>query len=346
VTSNTIRIVSIVLAGLAFVLVLKVSMSAQSPWARFVDPNEKAYSLDVPQGWRVVGGIQRRSPMQPHSVLTLDSPGGATHIVLGNVDAFTYSVLTPMSMKLGFREGSPYSPGGDNLKMLNYRTGQQFAEMTGRQIFPTLCSNVQLVASREHAPVQPRPQPNGLTQGATRGDAFFVCERSGHKLNGYVFSQTDYTGQAGVPGGIWNADTTYSFLTPEGNGDAAGVVLTHIVQSVQINQQWLTSQMRLSDQMANQALTQASAQLSVNVSDMQGTFSDTAKAQQATQEEMHRLLSGFDEYETSTGERKSVPYAAATNWWSNARGQTLGTQGPNSPGIGFDPMTRVPSGKE
>jgi len=323
----------------------QVGQAASGTWIRFTDPKEQAYSIDVPQDWHVSGGMQRRSAMQAHSVLTLDSPGGATRIVIGNVDAFTYSVLTPLSSKLGFHEGSLYSPGADNMKILNYRTGQQFAEAAGGQMFAALCQNLQMVRSRILTPITPRPQANGLTQGSTSGDAFFTCQRNGHRLNGYVFSRTEYTGQQGAAGGIWNADNTFSFLTPEGNGNAAGIVLTHIIQSVHLNQQWLTTQMRLSAQLADHAIAQAGAQLAANAKDMENTFSSDAKAQQDTQEEMHRVLSGFDEYETSTGERKTVPYAAAANWWSNSKGQVIGTQGPNSPSLDAQPMTRVPSGK-
>jgi hypothetical protein len=92
-------------------------------------------------------------------------------------------------------------------------------------------------------------------------------------------------------------------------------------------------------------LAQAQAQLGDNSSSMLGTFSsDTAAAADANQDEMHRLISGFDEYQTASGDRKSVPYAAATNWWTNGRGQTVGTQGQAGP-AGFQEMTRVPAGR-
>jgi hypothetical protein len=332
-------------AGMTVLLIVGNGMAQESPWVRYVDPKERAYTIDVPRGWQVNGGMQRRSPMQAHNVLRLRSPGGATQMTIGNVDGFTYSVLTPMSVQLGFHEGSITSPGADNLKMLNYRTGQQFAEISGRTLFGQQCQKLRLVRVRPHPGVKPRPQPNGLTQGSTAGDAFFTCEKGGHKLAGYVFSETQYTNQSGVPGGIWNGDNTYAFLTPEGKGNEAGMVLTHIVKSVQINQQWLTKELRVSAELANHALAQANAQLSANPTSMQGTFSDTSKAAQATQEEMHRLLSGFDEYQTVSGERKSVPYAAATNWWTNNKGQAFGTQGPLSPGMNAQPMRRVPPGQ-
>jgi hypothetical protein len=316
-----------------------------NPWVQYTEPAEHAYRIDVPRSWQVSGGIQRRSPMQPHSVLTLRSPGGVTEMVIGNVDAFTYSMTTPIGIQLGFHEGTITSPGTDNLRVLDYRTGQQFAARSGATLFAQRCQSLQLVRTRAKPGVQPRPQANGLTQGSTIGDAFFTCKKDGHTLNGYVFAETDYTTQPGVPGGIWNADNTYAFLTPEGNGNAAGIVMAHIIKSVRIDQQWLATQLQVSASLANHALAQANAQMDASAKDMQGIFSGTQQDAQNNQEEMTRLISGFDEYQTAAGERKTVPYATATNWWSNNKGHTIGTQSPNSPGVDWQDMTRVAPGR-
>jgi len=332
-------------ATVAFVMLAGNSI-AQGPWVPFVDPNEHAYSIEIPNGWQVSGGLQRRSAMQAHSIVFLRSPKGATQMVLGNVDNFSYSIPTPLSNQLGFHEGSITSPGADHLKMLNYRTGKQFAIMTGKNLFNE-CQNLKLVGSRDLPGRQPQPQANGLAQGATIGDAFFTCERDGHKLDGYVYSETEYTRQPNVPGGVWDADNTYAFLTPDGNGAAAGIVLAHIVKSAQINQQWLAQQSRLSAELANHAIAQADARLSTNANNIDGTFANPSSQDiDQNQAEMERLISGFDEYETASGEHKTVPYAAATNWWSNGQGQIVGTQGPLSPGMTWQPMKRVPPGQQ
>jgi NAD(P)H-hydrate repair Nnr-like enzyme with NAD(P)H-hydrate epimerase domain len=61
-------------------------------FARFTDSTEHAFSVDVPRGWAVTGGIARRSVMQPHVTLTLRSPGGLTFMALGNLHAYTYTL--------------------------------------------------------------------------------------------------------------------------------------------------------------------------------------------------------------------------------------------------------------
>lgn len=332
---------------LAMTAILVMSASpalAQANFTQFVDPVERAFSVEVPAGWQVTGGMRRRSAMQAHPMVILRSPGGLTEMALGNLDAYTYSVLDRRDAVLGFREGSPYAPGVDHMIKLNYRTGQQFAVMYGERYLAQECQNLQLVQSRGHAAGDYAPERamNGLTYSATAGDAFFTCERDGHRFEAYVYSQTALTGQPGV-GGIWNAEHTYMFLTPEGHGAAAGVVLSHIVKSGRVNPQWLATQLRLSDAEANRALTAASAQVDRDFAAMTSTFAADRAAASDNQAEMERLISGFDEYQTASGERRTVPYAAATNWWSKG-GQTVGTQGPLGPN-GFQPMTRVPLGQ-
>ena len=323
----------------------RVAFGSQNPWARYTDNTEHAFSIDVPRGWQVQGGIARRSPMQPHVVLTLRSPGGKTTMLLGNAEAFTYAVLTRMSYDLGFREGTLYSPGTDNMLMRNYIQGQKFAVVYGGRFLPKECQNVRSIGSRNRPDKAYRSSAYGLQFSGTAGDAFFTCEKEGHKYEAYVFSVTELSAQPNVPGGIWNADFTYLFATPEGHGAAAGVTLAHILSSFRFDQDWLARQLKVSRDSANKALAEANAKFDANAASMRSTFTGTNRDARASQEEFGRLISGFDEYQTAGGEKKYVPYAAATNWWSNDKGQTLGTQGPLSPGMNMQEMKRVPPGK-
>lgn len=327
------------------------SRAAQDPWARHADTTEHAFTVDVPHGWQVSGGVVRRSPMQPHVVLTLRSPGGKTELLLGNAEAFTYSVPTPTGRQLGFREGSLYSPGTDKLLVRSYRTGKDFAVQYARQRLPRECRNVKALLSRDRPDKAYRSSAYGLQFSGTAGDAFYTCERDGHGYEAYVFSSTELVGQPQVAGGIWNAEYTYLFVTPQGQGMAAGAVLAHVVGSFRFDPKWLAAQLQVSRDAAGKAIADANARLDANAATMRSTFAETPressaqKAAAANQEEMGRLMSGFDRYETASGEKRDVPYGAATNWWSNGRGQVRGTQGPRAPSIDMQEMKRVPAGK-
>ena len=181
---------------------------------------------------------------------------------------------------------------------------------------------------------------------ASAGDAFFTAEREGHTYEVYVFAKTEITGDQNTA--VWNADNTFAFSTPEGHGMAAGLVVTHIVQSLRIDPQWLAKQLQVSGKLAQDALDAANASLANNTAMIDKTFSSaqTERDARASQEEIGRLISGFDTYKTESGDTKTVPYATATDWWSNGKGQTLGTQGPLAPGSDWNHMRRVnPTGE-
>lgn len=331
-------------------------MAEESPWVRWTEPHEHSFAVDVPKDWKVEGGLFRRSPMQPHFMLRLSSPRGVTKMLLGNTEGFSYSVLTPLGYQLGFREEMLYSPGGDNLWLRNYRTGRVFAEVYGSHALAEECRNVKLLGSRDRRDLSGQSiNQYGVPQSVTAGEAFFACEKDGKKFDAYMYTQTEMTGTPQTSA-VWNADNSWGFLTPEGQGMAAGIILSRIVASVRIDQNWLARQLQVSWQMAQHNMEVAIQTSAAQSRALQSTFAEMDRrgaerhanvqhgAAQA-QDEIGRLISGFDEYTTSTGDRKTVQYGAASNWWSDNRGQTLGTQSNLSPGYQWTPMTRVPLGE-
>jgi hypothetical protein len=108
-------------------------------------------------------------------------------------------------------------------------------------------------------------------------------------------------------------------------------------------------ELQVSGKLVQNALDAADASLANNAAMIDKTFSSPSQTQhdaRASQEEIGRLISGFDTYKTESGDTKTVPYAAATDWWSNSKGQTLGTQGPMAPGPDWNHIQRVnPTGE-
>src|ERR1700730_15745420 len=78
-----------VLCALTVLLFSKAHAAAQGsadsssfvPWR---EPNEGAYSLDVPRGWKVGGGILRRTPVDVRSAVNAAYPDGAIRVLLGD----------------------------------------------------------------------------------------------------------------------------------------------------------------------------------------------------------------------------------------------------------------------
>src|SRR6185503_15410058 len=77
------------------------------------------------------------------------SPDSGITIRLGDVDLPPFSVPTPLLAQLGFREGSPYSPGyGINMIVMRYLPGEQFARYYITSRVGQVCSGLQIVSSQ------------------------------------------------------------------------------------------------------------------------------------------------------------------------------------------------------
>jgi hypothetical protein len=320
------------------------ALAQDDPWVAFTDPHEHAFTIEVPRGWQVTGGIMRRSALQPYSVVMLRSPGGATQMILGDSNAITYTTMTLLRAQLRFHEGMLVDGGGgEPMWILNYRSGQQFAALYGERLLGQQCENVRLTTtrSRPEAVTHPPQSYAGVPTTAMAGDAFFTCEKGGHRFEAYFFSQTNMTGDP-QKGAIWNAQNTFGFIAPEGRGMAAGLIVAHIIGSARTDQAWLVRQLKVAGDIARATAVRADAQLAETARQINSTFAGTQREASVSQAEFGRLISGFDEYQTASGDTKTVPYATASNWWSNGTGQVVGTQGPGAPGLDWQKMTRVP----
>ena len=49
------------------------------------EPNEGAYTINVPQGWKISGGVRRRTPVDVRSAVNVVSPDGTIHLLIGRL---------------------------------------------------------------------------------------------------------------------------------------------------------------------------------------------------------------------------------------------------------------------
>ena len=79
-------------------------------YVRWQDPKENAFSVEVPRGWSVTGGMFRFAPVDTRGAVELTSPDGQIRITSGDAEISTHTVPTQILAMTGFREGSWYSP--------------------------------------------------------------------------------------------------------------------------------------------------------------------------------------------------------------------------------------------
>src|SRR5579863_6325014 len=114
------------------------SATAAPAWVTFQDPYEKAFTVEVPQGWTVKGGLFRMGFSDERPMINLTSPDGRVEVRLGDVGIPAYAV--PSSLHP--REGEIIDLGAQaQLVVAKYRTGPEFAVLYAHVRFYKSCSN-------------------------------------------------------------------------------------------------------------------------------------------------------------------------------------------------------------
>src|SRR5262252_9050097 len=170
------------------------------------DPREDAFSLGVPVGWKISGGLARAASVDVRSVVRAESPDGTIKVFFDDPDIRPRQVPDALMQQVGLREGQQMKAAwGGPILLARYQTGEQFARQYAKQ---KLCPTGQVTqsgpitdATREmNSKLQPLAQQQGATAQANVGEAYFNCGRG----VGYTFANTIFLGaDRGMGAQLW-----------------------------------------------------------------------------------------------------------------------------------------------
>jgi hypothetical protein len=223
------------------------SASAQNvtiTWTRFVDPTENAFAFDVPQGWKVSGGIARVSATNYTPWLNAASADGTTQLFVG--DPQIPILRVPAANQ---QEGQQLPPTGAEQPAtvaLRYRPGAEFAALYGPgYLGNSSCTDVSMTGQQAMPDVAARSfaRAKQLTSGVVAGYvppqhdaglATFTCQLGGKPMVAGVIGDT---AQPATVYQQWSAFVSGYLATPDQASLALGI-LNHVLASQQWNPQW------------------------------------------------------------------------------------------------------------
>ncbi|HYA65337.1 MAG TPA: hypothetical protein VEE84_01520, partial [Burkholderiaceae bacterium] len=201
------------------------------------EPHEGAYTIDVPRGWRVSGGIRRVSPVDVRSAVNVVSPDGVIHIFIGDFDLMPRRELDPAARMAGLREGQVI--GGSLIAQ--YMTGAQVA---GHYPAWKLCRDARILQSgvlrREteslNAQVAQYGRSMATAASASVGEAIFQCSDG----QGFVMATTLLARPAQGRGvSVWTIHELSGFLTRDPQrAYYAKYILSQMLASLKMNREW------------------------------------------------------------------------------------------------------------
>jgi len=212
-------------------------------YTSFTDPREGAFTVDVPEGWKVDGGLIRLTAWEYRILLRAVSPDGATMIRLFDPDFGTFTTPTRLMAIAGLLEGMTYTPYGNRWPIQHYLTGSEFAQ----QYTEKLARDFE-ASGVEIKDVSPLPQwdKSGTALGSmwriTGGQAAFACQRNGRAYSGWVAAATQEGSIPSTEGALWYVRGLMAFLAPTDQASSADQIARHMFSSFHMTDRWMASQ--------------------------------------------------------------------------------------------------------
>jgi hypothetical protein len=315
-------------------------------WVRWQDPKENAFSIEVPAGWKVNGGLFRFAPLDTRPAWEAVSPDGQIRITGGDPQLGPFTEPNQVLAMAGFREGSEYSPGyGLRYIVRRYVPGAPFVREYVAARAPQFCTGLAITDNRDRSDadaainvIYQRYGTMGVMMQIHSGEVSFTCNRQGRAMAGYYFASTLRTQSAGMPGGLWLAQNLCGYLAPRDQAQLAQSIAKHIVESGKPNPQWENMQSGIT---MNSSRIAAQTQEAVS-----NIISETYWSRQKTMDEISRrrenaILGTVDVVDPASGKQIKVDNSANYYWMDN-RGMIAGTQTDTRPNLDFRELTKLP----
>ena len=305
-------------------------------WVRYYDPSEHSFSIEVPQGWQVQGGMYRFGYFDVRATVDLRSPDG--NIILRFDDANVPPYALPGPYKPA--EGHPYNkPYQFQMMVEPYREASSFAETYAKSRFKSVCQTMTQQASNWRPSL---PSFIGQTHADRTSDAAvdFTCATAAGPKLASVYAHTSLYAKSA----FWQADPVLSAVTTPALMPVAQGVLQHALDSFQIDPQWQAHQQQMTqeglamiqrDFQTFLAQTRATMQNFSNSMNQQvAGFEAHQQASAAQSHEWGNILTGItDARDPYTGQQFQVWTGPYSNYYVNGLGEQRNAA--TSPGPGY-----------
>jgi len=308
------------------------SPAAATAWQPFQDPAENCFKMQVPKGWKIAGGAYRFGPLDTRAMIDMISPDGKTNIRFGDSHVPPYSGLTPLEVKLGWREGHPYSPNNMSQGIIaNYRPGWVYADLYGQARFASMCRHLSLKSMQKANPVH----PDGQNMTTTAGEVVYACDSAAGPKVAYVFAETQLFELQGTRN--WLVTWLYSFIAPQDQAGDAMKTMMKSLSTFETNPQWEYKQLQIDGQateVAMKTFQQSMAQIRSN-------YEQKSAAMQQQEESFDRVIRGVDlTTDPIDGRQREVWMGTGGSHWINGLNQVVNS--PAQPGPNYRQLKTEP----
>jgi hypothetical protein len=172
-------------------------------WSPYFDPFEGGFTIEVPTGWLVYGGIIRYEIEHPAILLCAEAPDHKTYFQLGTPEPTVYQTPTFGQPEAG--------------RALRYQTGLDYARGYSRRAIAPQYPNLVVTVERERPDLTQGPWAAANPQCPHRGgEVRFTCTRSGEPAEGSAAADNYLVPTLPMFSGLWGIDFFAAMIVPLG----------------------------------------------------------------------------------------------------------------------------------
>lgn len=300
-----------------------ISPKPKLQYNRFVDPNEQAFYLEYPSGWKIEGALYRISQIDIRGNIRMYSPDGKITLFLGDKELPYFIIPNSMLEWGGFREGTWYSAGyGNNMLVQRYYPGLQFATQYASKISEGqakfLKENNRPELARQLMGLQ-EVLYNGINIRMDAGDVYFQAPTGKGMQEGYVFANTLKTEMVNSTSN-WHVEQLYGFMaTPDKTGEAMDI-LRNVVHSFKMNPDWVRMQSNLTNQVVD-IFTQTNTQISEMI---KSTYENRSASLDRSNQRFSDAIRGVERFVDQYGTQHTAE-SGSNYYWINQFQEIIGT---------------------
>jgi hypothetical protein len=313
-------------------------------WLRYNDSAEGAFTMDVPLGWQVQGGMYRFGYFDVRWMMGVRSLDGKIIIRISDVNIPPYVLPGPYTG----REGQPYTkPQQFQMVVAKYQEPGPYAELYAKHRFFEICKTMTPAPAPWKPAIPARwDESNGR---AADGGAAYSCDSSDGPRTAAVYARnTLYQGQGYS---FWTALPISILCAPE-RCEQARNMTQHMIDSFEKNPQWVTYQNQLT-QVGLEQIRSSFGQFMQQMQQFHQQFTQSMNQQvsgyYARQNAQARQVSGWCDTingltnvaDPKTGSQFQVFSGPKSNYYINGLGVKVNSN--ISPGPDFHQLEVIPN---
>ena len=330
--------VSAILASYATAAARSTAPAADLTWTKFEDPFEQAFTVEVPQGWTVRGGLFRLGYSDYRPMIDLVSPDGSINIRSGDVAVPTYFLPTPTHPRDGETADLGAQAQGIYAK---YRSGKDYSGLYALSHFKTLCQTLTPETVDQTSPGKKDPSAAAESPQNSSGAIGYRCDSAGKSRDAYVYARTT------LASNLWQVKALVSYIAPSAQVPLARSIILHLSETFQVSPKWVEYQQQMDQQgyqyqvaRQKQRMAELGQQVQQFEAKMQGmrnqvnAFERRQAAQAAQVESWGNTLTGLTPtVDPLSNETRLVWIGPNNNYWINGQGTVVNSN--LSPGPSF-----------